>query len=247
LKTGILLSVRNKATRLPGKVMKPLGGLPVTTFLLRSLKTSAKADMVVLATSPDPRDESLCVLAQSEGVAAFRGSEDDKLVRYRDAARQFGLDFVVVVDGDDPFMSVDHIDRIIAHAEANPVDYCIFGNLPLGATGFGVRQTALERICAIKTQENTEVWGHLFARNPEFRCVELTEDDPVLARPEIRMTLDYEADYRFFSTVVDGLASEGKACTFTNIMAWLALHPEAPLINRDAQSAYEAHLRQSAE
>ena len=63
MKTGLLLSVREKATRLPGKVLKPLGDCNVTEFLIRRLQDVANADKVILATSLDPRDKVLVKIA----------------------------------------------------------------------------------------------------------------------------------------------------------------------------------------
>ncbi len=244
MKSGVLLSVREKATRFPGKVLKPLGaGTNVTQFLLRRLKTSRWADAVVLATSNDPRDAVLCDIAAGEGVACFRGSADDKLRRYRDAARKYGLDFVVIVDGDDPFASVDHIDRIIAHAGTKGGDLVMFANLPLGATGFGLRADALERMCATRPESDTEVWGRLFRDDPSYACVDLREDDPVVARPEVRMTLDYPEDYEFFSAVVG--AQRAEDVTLESVMRFLAGRPEIVAINRGVQAAYETHLEKT--
>lgn len=244
--TGILLSVREKATRLPGKVLKPLGGCNVTEHLIRRLRASRRTTSVIVATSTDSRDAVLCQLAEAEGVPCFRGSEDDKLVRYRDAAHRHRLDNVVVVDGDDPFVSVEHIDRIIDRLERGDADYVIAGGLPIGATGFGLRTAALEQVCHGKPETNTEVWGSLFTADARFRCISLDEPNPAYQRPDIRMTLDYAEDYRFFTTVVDGLRAEKRGLEFAEIMGWLARHPEAIAINRDVQQAYEAHLRRSA-
>jgi spore coat polysaccharide biosynthesis protein SpsF len=243
---GILLSVREKATRLPGKVLKPLGGANVTQFLIRRLRQSHRAARVLLATSTDPRDTVLVGLAGEEGIDAFQGSPDDKLLRYRDACRAFGLDFAVVVDGDDPFVSVGHIDRLIEYAEGTPVDFVTCADLPLGATGFGLAAAALERVCAGRPEGNTEVWGRLFLDDPRFVCASLPEGDPAYARPDIRMTLDYEEDYRFFVAVVDGLGDQGREPTFPAIMDYLAAHPDVVAINRGAQQRYEAHLAASA-
>ena len=170
---GILLSVREKATRLPGKVLKPLGDGNVTEFLIRRLRQSKRADRIVLATSTDPRDAVLVAIAEREGIAAFRGSADDKLLRYRDACRAFALDFAVVVDGDDPFVSVEHIDRLIDHIGRTSADYAVFGNLPLGAAGFGLAASALEKICAGRRESDTELWGRLFLDDPRFVCATL--------------------------------------------------------------------------
>ena len=245
MKTGIFLSVREKATRLPGKVLLALGDASVTEGLVRRLKQSKRAGMVAVATSDDPRDEVLCRIACAEGIKCFRGHPDDKLVRYRDAARHYGLEFVVIVDGDDPFVSVSHIDRIIDHGTRHDCDFVVFGGLPLGATGFGVSLRALEKVCGDKSETNTEVWGHLMTRDPALRCMELMETDPDFRRPDVRMTLDYPEDYEFFRTVTDGLAAIGLDTSFENVMHWLELNPEAIEINRGVAARYEAHIAKS--
>lgn len=245
MKIGILLSVREKATRLPGKVLKRLGDANVTEFLLRRLMGVRNADMVILATSVDPRDTVLADIADREGATAFRGSEDDKLERYRDAARLHGLDFVIVVDGDDPFVSTRHIERLIDLQKAEAPDFAVWDGLPLGATGFGVSRSGLERVCDRKEARNTEVWGHLFTENPEFVSRFLAETDPVLNRPDMRMTLDYPEDYDFFVAVVNGLAEQGLAPDFENVMAFLNDRPEIVAINQGVAEIYATHLSAS--
>ena len=247
MKTGLLLSVREKATRLPGKVLKPLGDGNVTEFLLRRLQSVGNAQAVILATSVDPRDEILAEIAERLGAIAFRGSEDDKLLRYRDAARAHDLDFAVIVDGDDPFVSTAHIERMIDAQRTDPVDFIVCDGLPLGATGFCVSRDGLERVCSLKQENNTEIWGHLFTENPEFRSTSLDETDPLLNRPDVRMTLDYPEDYDFFCAVLDGLAAAGLTTDFEQIMAFLDNHPEVASLNAGVAEKYEAHLAQSRE
>jgi spore coat polysaccharide biosynthesis protein SpsF len=242
---GIFLSVREKATRFPGKVLKPLAGQTVTAFLIDRLKSSKQADTIVLTTSTDPRDDILCKIAQDKGVGSFCGSPEDKLLRYRDAARAFDLDYVVVVDGDDPFVSIEHIDRIIDFNELHEIDLTTCGDLPLGATGFGLRRTALESICDGRAEFDTEVWGGLFLENPDYVCATLEEPNTEFRRPDIRMTLDYVEDYEFFKKVVDGLVEQGKDMSFSSIMAYLRENPKILALNKDAQEKYELHLQAS--
>ena len=245
MKTGVLLSVREKATRLPGKVLKPLGDANVTEFLLRRLKSIGNADAVILATSIDPRDKILAEIAEREGTIPFRGSEDDKLERYRNAARIYELDFVIVVDGDDPFVSAGHIEKLIAAQNETAPDFIVYEGLPLGATGFGVSRGGLERVCEQKEARDTEVWGHLFTENPAFKSEALQETDPLLNRPEIRMTLDYPEDYAFFTAVIKGLAADGTPPDFENVMAFLRNRPDIVAINAGVAETYAAHLAAS--
>jgi spore coat polysaccharide biosynthesis protein SpsF len=245
LTTGILLSVREKATRLPGKVLKPLGDCNVTEFLLRRLKGVRNADCVILATSIDPRDTVLADTAEREGVIAFRGSEDDKLERYRDAARAYDVDFVIVVDGDDPFVSVRHIEALIEAQLAHSPDFVVYDGLPLGATGFGVSRLGLEKVCQQKDARNTEVWGHLFTENDAFTSVAQQEKNPVFNRPDIRMTLDYPEDYAFFTAVIEGLGTDRSSADFEDVMTFLEHRPDIVAINASVAETYAAHLAAS--
>lgn len=240
---GVLLSVREKASRFPGKVIKPLGDGNVTEFLIRRLKQSACANKIILATSTDYRDEVLTKIADSEGIQSFRGSPDDKLLRYRDACRLFNLEFIVVVDGDDPFVSVEHIDLLINEYRRSPADYLVYSNLPLGATGFGLSAAALELVCLGRDEGDTEIWARYFTEDSRFICRDIKEINALYARPDIRMTLDYEEDYNFFVRIVEELKSESSSMSFKSIMTYLSLHPEVTDINRHAQKAYEEHLK----
>ncbi len=245
MNAGILLSVRAKATRLPGKVFLPLYDGNVTESLLRRLRTSNRAQSVVLATSTAGGDDELAALATREGVPCFRGSPDDKLFRYRDAARAFGFDTVAIVDGDDPFVSVSHLDRALECTEQGAADLAAFDNLPLGAAAWCLTVSALEVVCAGRREGNTEVWGHVFRSDPRFRIADLHETDPRLARPGVRMTLDYDVDYQFFTAVAAELRAQERYPSFEAVMALLAEQPALAEINHSAQAAYEAHLATS--
>lgn len=247
MRAGILLSVRAKATRLPGKVLKSFGNYPsVTEHLLHRLAASKKSEKVILATSNDPRDDILIEIAKQNGFEFYRGSAEDKLLRYRDAADAFSLDFSVVVDGDDPFVSISHIDQIIDHAAASGGDYIIVDKLPVGATGFGLSTKGLHEVCSDRAEADTEIWASHYLKNPKLECVCLEETDATLARPDIRMTLDYPEDYDFFLAVLERLSADGLAPHFKNIMALLSERHEIPAINAAVQEKYEAHLRRSA-
>lgn len=228
---GLLLSVRNKARRLPGKVLMPFAGTSVTGFLIDRLMGIDGAACVVVATSKDSRDEVLCDIAVRHGAACFRGHPDDKLRRYRDAMIAHGLTGGIVVDGDDPFVSEVHLARLLQAFNPPETDFMTWQGLPLGATGFALSLAALERYCASTNAADTEIWGSIFVDDPAYRSVFLTEIDPRFNRPNVRMTLDYELDLEFFNMVIDGLDRVGKSATFGNVMDFLAERPDVVAIN----------------
>jgi len=239
---AVFLSIRDKATRLPGKATLEVRGKPVIERLLTRLRASQEADLIALTTSVHPNDVHLMRRARQAGLKAFAGSEDDKLRRYLDAAREFDVDFAVIVDGDDLFCSLEHIDESIRRFREEPADYITQEGLPLGAASFGIRISSLEQVVATKSETDTEVWGEYFTSRSDFRIVTIEETDPLLRQPGVRMTLDYPEDLAFFRAVYDEYEGESEP-TLREVMTILRDHPGILEINREAQFKYEENLR----
>lgn len=244
-KVAIFLSVRDKATRLPGKVMKPICGRRAIEHLIDRLKLARNADLLVMTTSVNPADDGLATVATANGIACFRGSGEDKLRRYLDAADELGVEFCVVADGDDLFADPSCIDRIIAEYHATGADYIICDELPVGVTGFGVRIAALRRVVELKAESDTEVWGGYFTQTGLFNT-RLLEVEPSHRRPELRMTLDYPEDLAFFTAVFEALYQPGKVFGFDEIMRLMEKRPDIPQLNAGMQAKYEAGLERAA-
>jgi spore coat polysaccharide biosynthesis protein SpsF len=110
-RVGIVVAARAASSRLPGKAMLPLNGMPMIVFLLRRLRSSRAADAIIVATTERGDDDAIAAAAAAEGMKVFRGSEDDVVARYVGAADAHRLDTVVRVTGDCPFVDgalVDH-------------------------------------------------------------------------------------------------------------------------------------------
>jgi spore coat polysaccharide biosynthesis protein SpsF len=246
LKTAVFISIREKSTRLPKKSLRVIEGRNVCEWLIERVRLARLPDLVVLTTSTDPRDAVLCRIAEQAGIASFQGSEDDKLDRYLQAAKAFGVEFAIIVDGDDLFVSEEHIDAAVERYRATRADYISQEGLPLGAASFGVRIEALEEVCRLKAENDTEVWGGYFTRSDRFKVQMIQVQDPVLRNPGLRMTLDYEEDLAFFTRVLEAVGRGGRVPRFREIMDFIAGHPEVAEINRGAQEKYEKNLLKSA-
>lgn len=245
MKIGCLLSVREKATRLPKKVLLDVAGRPLTYRLLERLKMANKIDQVILSTSTHPDDAVLVDIADSLGVAPFRGSEEDKLDRYYQTALKFGLDAVVIVDGDDLFCFPEAIDWVAEKLGERQHDCVYLSGLPLGASATGLTQEALQRVLDLKAEHNTEVWGGYFIGSGHFRVHEIAVSSPLLNHPEIRLTLDYPEDYALIQEVVR--AFNGRMDFSSEALMDLLVNrrPEIARMNRSAQEKYESHLQAS--
>lgn len=111
------------STRLPNKVMKPIGGVPMIELLLARLAKSSQINQIVLATSTDERNTRLVEHVQKLGYSCVRDSESDVLGRYLVAARQAQADVVVRITGDCPLIDPALVDQAIEQFKAENVDY----------------------------------------------------------------------------------------------------------------------------
>jgi len=244
LRYAIYLSVRNKAKRFPGKVLKVVKGKTLTDHLISRLKFSTKVSQIVLCTSTNPDDDILVDIAKKNKIDFFRGSEDDKLDRYLNAAYKFSTDFIIVVDGDDIFCDPELVDMCVNEFERTGADYIIVKDAPLGATPFCIKREALEKVCKTKTVTNTEVWGSLFTERKEL-TKSFVVPEKKLQRPEIRLTLDYKEDFDLIEKIFNELYQENEIITLDAIVDFLTDNPKLLEINKDAQVLYETHLKES--
>jgi glutamate-1-semialdehyde 2,1-aminomutase len=118
-----IVQARMGSTRLPNKVMKLIGGVPMIELLLARLAKSKQIDQIVLATSIDERNTPLVEHVQKLGYTCVRGSESDVLDRYLAAARHAQADVVARITGDCPLIDPALVDQVIAEFKAKGVDY----------------------------------------------------------------------------------------------------------------------------
>ena len=123
MKVVAIVQARMGSTRLPNKVMKPIGGVPLIELLLSRLARSNEIDQIVVATSVDQKNTRLVNHVRALGYACEQGSENNVLERYVNAAKVHNADVVVRITGDCPLVDSDLVDECIRHFHLEDVDY----------------------------------------------------------------------------------------------------------------------------
>ena len=100
-----------------------LAGRPMLSQQLGRLRRCREADEIVVATTTSAADDAIVELCRREGVAWFRGSEDDVLGRYCAAATEFRADVVIRVTSDCPLIDPDVTDAVTRTLIATRADY----------------------------------------------------------------------------------------------------------------------------
>jgi len=108
-----IIQARTASTRLPGKVLMDLAGEPMLARVLRRTLRATTLDEVVVATTIQPADDAIAAICLARGWKYFRGSEDDVLDRYYQAAVEFNSEAIVRITSDCPLIDSDIVDRVV--------------------------------------------------------------------------------------------------------------------------------------
>lgn len=232
---GIILQARTGSTRMPEKVIRPFfQEQSILDLLLEKVK---KLDIpVVLATTVNPSDDRICALAEKHEVPFFRGSENDVLDRFIQAARQFGFSKIIRVCADNPFLDLAGMKTLISAFGESNSDYLGFqlaGNKPSILTHFGfwteaVRFDALEKAKKLTSEKlyHEHVTNFIYSHPEMFDVKFIPADQLVFPRTDIRMTLDTPEDFEIQQKIFATISKENPNFGIPEIVSWLDQHPE---------------------
>lgn len=185
------------SVRLPGKVLRPIGGMPLLGHLLGRLSQLIQPLPVVVATSTESRDDVIEAWCQRSNVITFRGSEYDVLDRYVQCARMSGFDHIIRLTADNPFTDISELERLVQLHLAGGFDYThSFGMLPLGVGAEIITLDALEQ-SHIKGQEphHREHVNEYIQEHPELFRIGVLDIPSYKQAPSLRLTVDTEEDW----------------------------------------------------
>ncbi len=119
----VVVQARVGSTRLPGKVMRLLGGEPVLARMLERLAVARLPSEVVVATTTAAADQPIRDLCRRLGVRVESGHPTDCLDRHRQVAAATAADVVVKIPSDCPLIDPAVVDRVIAAFVPGAHDY----------------------------------------------------------------------------------------------------------------------------
>ena len=232
----IVLQARMNSSRLPGKVMLPLSGKPVLWHILERLKRAGTADRICVATTVEESDNEIENFCMGCGVDVVRGSENDVLSRYIQAAFAMNADIVVRATADNPLVHPDCVDAELSYLESHPdCDYVSMKQLPLGAMVETFTLRTLEKLDYIAKddiyREHVTFYLHDRRGRHGFHMVDLPVEKS-LARPEIRLTMDTREDYELMTRIYDTLYREGEIINLRDAIELVIANPELANLNR---------------
>lgn len=198
-----IVQARMGSTRLVGKVLATVGGMPMLELMLRRLET-APVDHVIVATSHLKRDDAVVEVARQCGVRVVRGSESDVLARFIAVTERYPADEVVRLTGDCPLVDAALIAEALDVHRSECADYTsntLVRTFPDGLDVEVVAMAAL-RAAAVEARDPAErehVTPFVYRRPERFRLSAFRNDEFL---GDERWTVDTPADLQWLRDVV---------------------------------------------
>ena len=236
----VIIQARMASSRLPGKVLEPLGHRLVLDWMVARVGRAALVNQVVIATTLDPSDDPVAEFCAAQGVAYTRGSMHDVLDRYYQAARQYAAEVVVRLTADcpliDPAMLDDNLRTFLA-AEP-PLDFAanrlpMDRTVPIGLDTEICTFAALERVW--QTAQDAHQREHVmpyFYEHPEIFNILHIRHEPDYG--DLRWTIDTPEDLALLRQIVAHFAGRDDF-SWLDVLALVQQHPELRDVNANVR------------
>jgi spore coat polysaccharide biosynthesis protein SpsF len=208
--TVAIIQARMGSSRLPGKMMMELSGIPIIEWVVRRAQRAALLDDIVVATSEAALDDKLALVAKNLGVKVFRGSEANVLNRFVKAAEYSEADSIVRICADNPLIDPGEIDRLIQDYNNGGADYVCNHQDRLGsgyADGFGAEIfgfLALNKIASMDLSDRHKEHVTLyFWDNANQMSIRSLPAPSALNYPELRFDIDTYDDFCALKVLVE--------------------------------------------
>ena len=221
------------SSRLPGKVLMPLVGMPMLFRQIERIRQSKLIDKLIVATTIDESDDIVASLCKENGVLFYRGSVENVLERYYTIAKLYEPDNIIRLTGDCPLMDPDIIDRVVQCHLTNKNDFTSNVITPTYPDGLDIEVFTMETLEKMyhdakrpSLKEHVTLYVHENPTKFKMQNVEHIEN-----LSQLRWTVDEIEDYEFVYRVYQGLYQLNPFFTFYDILNFLNENPEIQKIN----------------
>lgn len=235
MKITFIIQARLGSTRLPGKVLKAFfQDKSILDLLIQKLKQIPNSQ-IILATSTSTVNDPLENIAKANEIFCFRGSEEDVLQRFIDAATSHKSEHIIRVCSDNPFLDLKAIIELITFTEQHPeYEYISFNvnGVPSIKTHYGfwteyVQLSALKKVVELTNEKiyHEHVTNFIYTHPEYFNFFLLDSYSELVNHNNIRLTIDTENDFKNAQVIYSDMVSKTPYPTIKDIILYLDSHP----------------------
>jgi spore coat polysaccharide biosynthesis protein SpsF len=204
-----IIQARMGSSRLPGKSLSLLGGVPVIDWVIDRCSMSKLVDEVVVIIPETSTDKSLFNYLKKKGVSVYRGSENNVLRRFYGVSSKYKDTLLVRICADRPLVCPLLIDEAIEYFVNHSCDLSYnhrsdLNNLNLIPFGFGVEVFSTETFNNYAQEKHTDY--ELEHITPRYYSDEYRADfvkSKINVKKAGKFDLDDVVDYKRLQFIVE--------------------------------------------
>lgn len=233
LRIVAIIQARMGSTRLPGKVMKQLKGNTVLHHVINRVSKVNHVDQVIVATTCRTIDDEIVEETLKIGATVYRGSEEDVLSRYYEAALEAQADVIIRVTSDCPLIDPVIISEVLEFYRNNEYDYVsntLSRSYPRGLDvevfSFSSLKQAYEK--AKHPEYREHVTPYIYNNSEQFSIFDYHSQENYA---QYRWTLDTKEDWTLINEIYNALYESEHLFGWKTAIELMKLQPTLPEIN----------------
>lgn len=204
---------------------------------IERISRSKCIDELCVVTTTDASDDPLVQLCVEYNVQYYRGSMEDVLDRYYQAAKIYGAKHIIRITGDCPLADPELIDEVVRYYIDGNYDFvsnCIRPTFPDGLDVAVFKWRVLEESWreAVLPSHREHVTSYARKADGRYR---IGSYEGIVDRSDMRWTVDEKEDYDFIVRVYEALYPTNPDFRLQDILSLLEARPELVGINADVQ------------
>ena len=222
MKTVAIIQARLNSTRLPGKVLLPIGDTNAIQMIVDKCKANKLIDEVIIATTYN--SNKIADYCEKNNIKFWIGAEENVLDRVYRTAEFYKADIIVDITSDCPFIDLDDLQRYVGPIKIGALDYAsnvLVRTFPDGLDLQVYSFNALSDLMEYQFSSKPEYYQHSgwnFTQHTDnFKTLNIYAPKP-LNRPELRITLDTAEDYAVLNLIYTWLGKDAKPLEIVNFM-----------------------------
>ncbi|MDP2692974.1 MAG: hypothetical protein Q8O88_05020, partial [bacterium] len=235
----VIIQARMNSSRLRGKIMANIEDHPMLYHIVERAKAIREVNEVVIATTVGKSDDVVLEWARANKCEAFRGSEEDVLKRFFDAASKYKADIIIRICADSPLFDPGLTSEMVRTIIKSDGDFVVLKNnqpsLNGGVNVFSFRSLKKASENASKPYQREHVIPYLVENRKMFKIVPVAQY-PKFIRNDLRLTVDTYSDLKLVREIYKHLYKIGELVELGDVIKLLDKNPTILKINSHVKS-----------
>lgn len=228
-----IIQARMASSRLPGKGLKEIVGRPMLWHIINRVEKSKYINKIIVATTKDKKDDQIEEFAIKYNIGIYRGSENDIVDRFYNAAKNYNVDIIVRIWGDCPLIDPAIIDKTMKEFLSNQADYANNFYPPTFPFGMNVEVYTFKTLEKIWKDTNDRFYReypfeYIYENQISLKTIFVKND---IDLSHIHWTVDYIEDFIVVTKIYKKLYKKNKVFHMADILNVIKKNSELRSIN----------------